>query len=144
MGWHSSILYTDVENQANQANQRNRTTVSLEEYFRYCFHTHPTHIESNHLFLAGKLFQAYVCEAWAVAEQKRLAQLAAIQDNLRVELYQGLADAIVANVDANPTDLAKGPFSLHLSLVAHATCSSFARMPWPLTGILEVETFSSP
>jgi hypothetical protein len=36
-----------------------------------------------------------------------LAQLAAIQDNLRVELYQGLADAIVANVDTNLADLGK-------------------------------------
>ena len=106
MGWHSGIHYTNVPVE-DQADPRKRTKVSLEEYFRYRFHIRPTHIESNHLFLAGKLFQAYVCEAWAVAEQKRLAQLAAIQDNLRVELYQGLADAIVANVDTNPTDLRK-------------------------------------
>src|SRR6267154_5038916 len=38
---------------------------------------------------------------------------------------------------------AKGPFFLHLSLVAHTTCSNFAKMPWPSIGILEVETFSS-
>jgi len=104
MGWHSGIRFTDVEDQPDPSK---RTTVSLEEYFRYRFHIRPTHIESNHLFLAGKLFQAYVCEAWAVAEQKRLGQLAAIQNNLRAELYQGLADAIVANVDANPADLGK-------------------------------------
>jgi len=39
---------------------------------------------------------------------------------------------------------AKGPFFLHLSLVAHATCSNFAKMPWLSTGILEVVTFLSP
>jgi len=65
MGWHSGIRFTDVEDQPDPSK---RTTVSLEEYFRYRFHIRPTHIESNHLFLAGKLFQAYVCEAWAVAE----------------------------------------------------------------------------
>jgi hypothetical protein len=62
---------------------------------------------SNHLFLAGKLFQAYVCESWAVAEQKHLIQIATIQNNLRVELYQGLTDAIVANVDVNLNDLGR-------------------------------------
>ena len=80
--------------------------MTLEEYLRYRFHIRPIHVESNHLFLAGKLFQAYVCEAWAVAEQQRLAQLNAIQDNLRVELYQGLADAI-ANADVNLNDLGR-------------------------------------
>ena len=39
---------------------------------------------------------------------------------------------------------AKEPFFLHLSLVAHAIYSSFARMPWPLIGTLKEETFSSP
>ncbi len=79
----------------------------MEEFFRYRFHICPPHLESNHLFIAGKLFQAYVCESWAVAEQQRLAQLEAIQSDLRVELYQGLADAIVANADTNITDLGK-------------------------------------
>src|SRR6267154_6452286 len=81
--------------------------VSLKDYFYYRFHICPPCVESNYLFLASKLFQAYVCESWAVAEQQHLAQLAAIQDNLRVELYQGLADAIVANVDTNLNDLGK-------------------------------------
>ena len=68
---------------------------------------HDVSLESNHLFLAGKLFQAYVYESLAVAKQHCLGQLASIQNNLRVELYQGLADAIVANVDTNINDLGK-------------------------------------
>jgi len=104
MGWYSRIPYNEVE---DQAAPYKRKWVTLEEYFRYRFHIRPSHIESNHLFLAGKLFQAYVCESWAVAEQKRLGQLANIQQNLRVELYQGLADAIVANVDTNLNDLGR-------------------------------------
>jgi hypothetical protein len=104
MGWHPRIPYIQTED--GQAPQ-GRTYVSLELYLRYRFFIRPSHIESNHLFIAGKLFQVYVCEAWAIAEQKRLEQLATIQDDLRVELYQGLADAIVANVDVNLNDLGR-------------------------------------
>jgi hypothetical protein len=104
MGWYSTIPYNEVKDQRPSEQRKN---VSLEEYFCYRFHICPTHIESNHLFLASKLFQAYVCESWAVAEQKHLAQLQYIQDDLRVELYQGLTDAIVANMDVNLTDLGK-------------------------------------
>ncbi len=103
MGWYTRIPYMEVE---DQRGPYKRMHVFLEEYLRYRFHIRPIHIESNHLFLAGKLFQAYVCESWAIAEQQCLAQLAAIQDNLRVELYQGLADAI-ANVDVNINDLGR-------------------------------------
>ena len=60
LGWFPRIPYNEVE---DQKNARKRKYVSLEEFFRYCFHIHPPHIESNHLFLAGKLFQAYVCES---------------------------------------------------------------------------------
>jgi hypothetical protein len=103
MGWYTRIPYMEVE---NQRDAYKRKYVSLEEYLRYRFHIRPIHVESNHLFIAGKLFQAYVCESWAIAEQQRLGQLAAIQNNLRVELYQGLADAIT-NVDANINDLGR-------------------------------------
>jgi hypothetical protein len=105
MGWYPTILYNELEEVTEDT--RGRTYVSLEQYLRYRFHIRRSHFESNHLFLAGKLFQAYVCESWAIAEQKRLAQLDAIQDNLRVELYQGLADAIVANVDADINELGR-------------------------------------
>jgi len=104
MGWYTRIPYVELE---DQPADRTRQYVSMEEYLRYRFHIRPINIESNHLFLAGKLFQAYVCESWAVAEQQRLGQLKAIQDNLRVELYQGLADAIVANVDVSINDLGR-------------------------------------
>ena len=79
----------------------------MAQYFHYCLHICPTDLDSNHLFLAGKLFQEYVCESWAITEQKCLAQLRAKQDNLRVELYRGLADAVAHNVDTNLQDLGK-------------------------------------
>ncbi len=75
MEWYTRIPYMEVK---NQRGPYKRMYVSLKEYLRYRFHICPIHTESNHLFLAGKLFQAFVCESWAVAEQKRLGQLAAI------------------------------------------------------------------
>jgi len=75
MGWYPRIPYNEAE---NQEAPRKREYVSLEQYFCYQFHVRPIYIGSDHLFLAGKLFQAYVYKSWAVAEQKRLGQLAAI------------------------------------------------------------------
>jgi hypothetical protein len=93
--------------QPNNDNDENGKFVSLVQYFCYRLHIHPTHFDSNHLFLAGKLFQEYVCESWAITEQKRLAQLRAKQDDLRVELYRGLANAVAHDVDTNLHDLGK-------------------------------------
>ena len=107
--WHPRISYNGQENQVAQPdeNDENGKFVSLAQYFRYCLHIRPTQLDSNHLFLAGKLFQKYVCESWAIAEQKRLAQLRAKQNDLRVELYRGLADAVAHNVDTSLEDLGR-------------------------------------
>ena len=85
------------EEDGQPAPANRETFLSLAKYFCYRLHVHPTQIDSHHLFLAGKLFQEYVCEAWAVAEQKRLGQLKHIQGQLRSDIYQGLADAVAAN-----------------------------------------------
>jgi hypothetical protein len=79
----------------------------MAEFFRYRLHIRPIDIESNHLFLSGKLFQEFVCEAWAVAEQNRLNYIRKNQAKLRVELYKGLADAVAADADANQNELGK-------------------------------------
>jgi hypothetical protein len=81
--------------------------MSLAEF--NCFHLlpRPPYIESNHLFLAGKLFQEYVYEIWAIAKQNRLNYLRLNQKQLRVELYQGLQDAVAADADVNPNELGK-------------------------------------
>jgi hypothetical protein len=54
-------------------------------------------VESNHLFLAEKLFQQYVVKLWAVAEQNHLNWIRQNQTKLRVEVYKGIADAVNAN-----------------------------------------------
>ena len=85
--WHPRISYSEQENQevAQPAEgDENGKFISLAQYFRYRIHIRPTHLDSNHLFLSEKLFQEYVCESWAITEQKRLAQLRAKQKKLRL------------------------------------------------------------
>src|SRR6266403_1572611 len=103
--WHPYIPFNEQDDQPAPANEER--FLPLAKYFRYRLHICPTQNESQHLFLAGKLFQEYVCEAWAVAEQKHLSQLKSIQDKLRVEIYQGLADAVAADVDTNLDNLGR-------------------------------------
>src|SRR5258708_13290128 len=103
--WHPKIPLNVQEEQPRPHNNNDEKTVSLGQYFHYRLHIRPADLESNHLFLAGKLFQEYICEAWAVAEQKRLGQLKKIQKQLRAEIYQGLADTIAANADTNLNNL---------------------------------------
>jgi hypothetical protein len=67
----------------------------LAGFNKYRLHIRPENVESIHLFLTGKLFQEYVCEAWAVAEQNRLNWIRLNQTKLRVELYKGLQDAVL-------------------------------------------------
>ena len=64
--------------------------MSMAEFNHFHLLPHPSHIKSNHLFLAGKLFQEYVCEMWAVSEQRCLNFLRLNQNKLCVEVYQGL------------------------------------------------------
>jgi hypothetical protein len=69
LGWHPAILYKQVEDQADDPKEK---YVSLAGFNRYHLHIRPKDVESIHLFLTGKLFQQYVCEVWAVAEQNCL------------------------------------------------------------------------
>ena len=69
------------------------------EYFAY--RLHPCLEESNHIFRAGKLFQEYIVDAWALCEQAHLLWIQTHQKKLRAETYQGVVDALAA--DANAT-----------------------------------------
>ena len=79
----------------------------MAEFNRFHLFLRPSHIQSNHLFLTGKLFQEYVCETWAVSEQSRLNYLRFNQNKLHVEVYQGLQDAVAADADVDFTELGK-------------------------------------
>ena len=98
LGWQPNIPCVEIEN-INEAvhdedsddNERKQKCVSMAQFYRYQLHIRS--VGSQHLFMAGSLFQEYVCEAWAVAEQNRLNYIKANQKKLRVELYKGLQDA---------------------------------------------------
>lgn len=65
-GWHPWIPYSGDE-EIDDGNGRKQHYVSQSEYF--CYHLHPHNNESKHLFIAGKLLQEYIVDAWAISEQ---------------------------------------------------------------------------
>lgn len=104
LGWHPHMRYLHTDNAPPRANQK---YMSMRCFLAYCFHIRLEVVESNHLFLAGKLFQQFVCETWAIAEQQHLHWTCENQAKLRVEVYCGLADAVAADVDADPNQIGR-------------------------------------
>jgi Helitron helicase-like domain at N-terminus len=72
-----------------------RKTVSQIEYFAY--QLHPCENESNHIFRASRLFQEYIVDSWASAEQSCLKWFCDNQNTIGADLYHGLADAVAAD-----------------------------------------------
>ena len=79
LGWHPHIEYKagemvpdadELEPNAGENNEgqvqpsKKRKYITQTEYFRY--HLHPGTGESSHIFMAGKLFQEYIVDAWAL------------------------------------------------------------------------------
>ena len=98
LGWHPHIPLNSVnENQVQGGdnNTRRRKKVTQAEYFRY--RLFPRMNESNHIFMAGKLFQEYAVDSWATTEQSRLNWVKLNQSTIRADTYQGLTDAVAAD-----------------------------------------------
>jgi len=77
LGWHPNIPCQEIENvnevvndEDSNDNERKEKCVSMAQFYRYQLHIHA--VGSQHLFLAANLFQEYICETWAMAEQNRL------------------------------------------------------------------------
>ena len=64
-------------------------------FYRFRLHTRAD--EPATLFQAQRLFQQFVVDAWAVCDQNKLAWLKSHQENIRSELYNGLADVLVTD-----------------------------------------------
>ena len=107
--WHPNIPHAEIENprqrqneeQNNNGERRKRDRVTQSEYFSY--RLHPRQNESNHIFMAGKLFQEYAVDGWATTEQSRLDWIQRNQTKIRADTYRGLADALAVDpqMDAN-------------------------------------------
>ena len=102
LGWYPGIFYENVaEEPDDEDHNHSQKCVSMVKYQHYHLFIHPLDVESNHIFLTGNLFQEYVCETWAVAEQNRLNYLRHNQRKLCIEVYQGTVDAFSANAEAD-------------------------------------------
>ncbi|KAF0304450.1 hypothetical protein FJT64_023747 [Amphibalanus amphitrite] len=71
--------------------------VTLMQYYAHRLQLRPDLDDS--MFRAGRLFQEYVCMAFARVETQRLLYLARNQAGLRAELYQRLQDALPGDAE---------------------------------------------
>ena len=75
----------------------NRRRLSRTDYTAY--HIQQRRHEFSLLLHGGRLFQQYLVDMWAAADQNRLSYLRFNQSEIRATLYQGLSDAISSNID---------------------------------------------
>ena len=61
-------------------------------YYRYHLHTRDN--QQNILHHAERLFQQFLVDAFAVVDQNKLDWLRTHQDNIRADVYNGLADSL--------------------------------------------------
>ena len=74
------------------------------------FHSYYLHLclpNPSHLFLAGRLFQEWIVDAFAACEQNNLRWIFSNQKALRSDQYQGLADTLVNQGDMDLASLGK-------------------------------------
>ncbi len=74
-------------------------------YTAYCIHSCIGN-QDQALFLARRLFQQYIVDAWASTEQNRLNWVHNNQSTICSELYKGMADALY-NGDADMAQTGK-------------------------------------
>ena len=91
-GWHINIR-----------NSRGNGNVTALDY--YCYRL-MVRSGLNHLHLSGRLFHQYIVDMYAKIEQEWLNYIRLHQQQIRVDLYSGLADAL-ARGDANAEELGR-------------------------------------
>ncbi|TFK62502.1 hypothetical protein BDN72DRAFT_748331, partial [Pluteus cervinus] len=95
-GWHPDLQLR------TEGSQRRRTRLTAIRYYAYRLQVRDGHLSTIHR--GGRLFQQFLVDMWASAEQNRLCWFRTHQNELRASLYSGLQDAIHAadgNVDLN-------------------------------------------
>jgi len=101
-GWHPNIQLNGViadadldEDHVEESElQRKHCNVTMAEFYSYRLQ----HRDTNGIALlrGGRLRQQYIVDAYVAIEQNRLKYLRLNKKKLRVDIYQGLQDAIVA------------------------------------------------
>ena len=93
--------------------------MSQTEWFHY--HLFPHVDESLHLFMAGKLLQEFIVDAWAITKQSRLIFIKLNQAKICTYHCQGISDAIANDPIVNTADL--GQHIILLSSFSGSTCN---------------------
>jgi len=107
-GWHPNILFNGVvvdadldEDHAGESKlQRKHCNVTMAEFYGYQLQHRD--IDGIALLRGDRLRHQYIMDAYATIEQNRLKYLRLNQKKIRIDLYQGLQDAITTS-DNNAT-----------------------------------------
>ncbi|KAE9393850.1 hypothetical protein BT96DRAFT_1050038, partial [Gymnopus androsaceus JB14] len=102
-GWDFNLCLHEPEKQRP-------SRLTLTRYVSYCIHSRSN--EYSTILHGGWLFQCHIADMWAAADQQHLTYLRTHQQELRAELYQGLADAL-DQADIN------NPDSVDLNSIGH-------------------------
>jgi len=101
-GWYHELRqYRD----SSGPNPGNPPRITQTEYSAFRLHTHNGEYSTIHR--GGRLFQQYVVDMWASADQSRLSFFQFSQGRLRATLYSGLEDLANGDEIGNPQDLGK-------------------------------------
>jgi hypothetical protein len=101
-GWHRDLYHLPLPG-SNPLPHWNPPRVTQTQYSSFRLHTRNNEYATIHR--SGRLFQQYVVDMWASADQTRLAFLRFNQGRLRATLYSGLEDWLKADEIGNPQDL---------------------------------------
>jgi hypothetical protein len=101
-GWHCELYHRPTPG-LNPPSHWNPPRVTQTQYSSYRIHTRNTEYPMIHR--GGRLFQQYIVDMWASANQTRLTFLRFNQGHLQATLYSGLEDWLRADEIGNPQDL---------------------------------------
>ena len=94
LGWHYEIRLRDARH------ARQQTRLSQRAFYRFRLHVRTR--EPSLLFYACRLFQQYIVDAFVACETTALDWLRGHQQNIRADVYNGLADTLIrADVSAS-------------------------------------------
>ena len=92
MGWNWGLRLRNTQDKCDR----------LKQLMYYRFRLHQRDGEYPIIFKAGRLFQQYLVDIWAVCDQNKLDWFRREQRKIRADLYGGLEDALIsADFDAN-------------------------------------------
>ena len=102
LGWHRDLFHRPVPG-ATPIQGWNPPWISQTQFSSFRLHTR--HEEYSSIHRGGRLFQQFIVDMWASADQTRLAFLRFNQGRLRATLYSGLQDWLLTEEIGTPYDL---------------------------------------